>query len=318
MKGRLLLAFATIYVVWGSTYLAIAYAIEGIPPLLMMGLRSLAAGAILYAWARARGVARPARPAWRSAAIAGALLFLVGHGLLAWAEQRVATGAAALIVASGTVWMILVEWAWPGGRRPAGTALAGAALGMIGVALLVAGNGAAVDGIGAAALTVSALSWAIGSLYGRKSALPASPALATGMQLLAGGALLVAASAVSGEARGFAPSALDARSVLSLLYLIVFGSVAAFTAYVWLMRVCSPVQVSTHNFVNPAVAVLLGWLLAGEVLTARMLLAGAVILLAILLIRGSRVRRERTPRERPGAPSAPHMPVFAEPRRRTA
>jgi drug/metabolite transporter (DMT)-like permease len=286
MRPLVVLGFATIYVVWGSTYLAIAYAIEGIPPLLMMGIRSVAAGAILYGWARARGAGPAERKAWRSAAIAGAFLFLGSHGLLAWAEQRVPTGLAALIVATGTFWMIVVEWVWPGGRRPSAGAIAGSLLGMGGVALLVGGGGSAVDLVGAVALIIASLLWSIGSLYGRRAPLPRSPAQATGMQLLAGGALLVAASAVTGEARGFDPGAVDLRAALSLLYLVLFGSVLAFTAYVWLMRTCSPVKVSTHNFVNPVVAVLLGWAVADETLTPRMLFAGGIIVLAVMLIYG--------------------------------
>jgi drug/metabolite transporter (DMT)-like permease len=288
MRGRVLVAFAAIYVIWGSTYLAIAYAIESIPPLLMMGIRSVVAGGILYGWARLRGVGRPAGAAWASAAIAGAFLFLGGHGLLAWAELRVPSGVAALIVATGTVWMIVVEWAWPGGRRPATGALAGAVLGIAGVGLLMGGGAGGVDVLGAAALTAASLSWSIGSIYGRHSSLPTSPAQSTGMQLLAGGALLIGAAAASGELGRFDVGAIDLRAALSLGYLIVFGSVAGFTAYVWLMQRCSPVKVSTHNFVNPVVAVLIGWVFAGERLTPRMMLAGGVIVLAILLIYGVR------------------------------
>jgi drug/metabolite transporter (DMT)-like permease len=310
---RVALAFAIIYVVWGSTYLAIAYAIESIPPLLMMGLRSVAAGGLLYGWARLRGAAAPAGRAWRAAAIAGAFLFLGSHGLLAWAEQRVPTGLAALIVTTGTFWMILVEWAWPGGRRPAMGAVAGALLGMSGVALLVGGGGA-VDVVGAVALTVAALLWSIGSLYGRSAPLPKSPAQATGMQLLAGGALLIAAAGATGELGRFDPGAVDARAVLALLYLIVFGSVVAFTAYVWLMRKTDAVKVSTHNFVNPVVAVLLGVVVADETLTPRMLVAGGIILVAVMLIQGLRLRHRRAPgravrsRTRPAKRRVPTAP----------
>jgi drug/metabolite transporter (DMT)-like permease len=223
--------------------------------------------------------------------VAGAFLFLGGHGLLAWAEQRVPSGIAALIVATGTVWMIVVEWAWPGGKRPKAGALAGAVLGIAGVGLLMGGGDSGVDVLGAGALTAAALSWSIGSIYGRHSALPKSPPQSTGMQLLAGGALLIAVAAATGELGGWDPRAVDARAALSLGYLIVFGSVAGFTAYVWLMQKCSPVKVSTHNFVNPVVAVLIGWVFAGERLTPRMMLAGGIIVLAILLIYGVWRRR---------------------------
>lgn len=310
MGGRIVVAFLAIYLIWGSTYLAIAYAVESIPPLLMMGIRSVVAGGILYGWARLRGVGRPAGGAWVSAAIAGAFLFLGGHGLLGWAEQRVPSGIAALIVATGTVWMIVVEWAWPGGRRPATGALVGAALGIAGVGLLVAGGSGGVDVLGAGALAGASLSWSIGSIYGKHAALPKSPPQSTGMQLLAGGALLISAAAATGELGSFDAGAVDARAALSLGYLIVFGSVAGFTAYVWLMQKCSPVKVSTHNFVNPVVAVLIGWVFAGERLTPRMMLAGGIIVLAILLIYG--VRRKHGAPTRPGnasrtspSPSAP-------------
>jgi drug/metabolite transporter (DMT)-like permease len=292
-------AFATIYLVWGSTYLAIAYAIESIPPLLMMGVRSLVAGGVLYGWARLSGAAAPARAAWGPAVVAGAFLFLGGHGLLAWAEQRVPTGLAALVVATGTFWMIAVEWLRPGGVRPTATAVAGAGLGLSGVGMLVGSDGGGVDAIGAAALTLSALLWAIGSVYARGSGLPRSPLLASALPMLAGGVLLVATSLLTGEARDIDPRDIDARAVFALLYLVVFGSVVAFSAYVWLLRTTSAVRVSTHTFVNPAVAVLLGWTLGGETVTPRVLLAGAIIMASIVLIHRSRAATKREPLRRP-------------------
>ncbi|MGH7505430.1 MAG: EamA family transporter, partial [Longimicrobiales bacterium] len=282
MRTRILVAFATIYVVWGSTFLAIAYAVTSIPPLLMMGVRSLLAGGILYLWARLDGVAAPARTSWRPAAVAGAFLFLGGHGLLAWAEQRVPSGLAALVIATGTLWMIGVEWVRRGGHRPSRAVLAGAGVGLGGVAILVGSGGGIVPVAGAGALMLSSLLWAVGTLYARDCALPRSPRMATAMPLLAGGAMLVTASVATGEAAGFDPLAVDARAVLSLLYLVVFGSVAALTAYVWLLRVTSAVRVSTHNYVNPAVAVFLGWAVAGETVTSRVLLAAAIIIASIV------------------------------------
>jgi drug/metabolite transporter (DMT)-like permease len=309
MRGRKLAAFATIYLVWGSTYLAIAYAIASMPPLLMMGVRSLLAGSVLYAWARISGVARPTRASWRAAVIAGALLFLGSHGLLAWAEERVASGLAALVVATGTFWMLGVEWVRPGGRRPAAGAVAGALLGLSGVVLLLGSGGGEVDVIGSAALMLSALLWAVGSVYARDSSLPRSPQLAGALPLLTGGAMLVAMSLATGEARGLDVVAIDARAVFALLYLVVFGSIVAFSTYVWLLRTTSPVSVSTHVFVNPVVAVLLGWAVGGETVSARALVAGVVIIASIVLIHGarrgtrsahpSRVTRQRF--RRPGA-----------------
>jgi drug/metabolite transporter (DMT)-like permease len=295
MRARTLVAFGTIYLVWGSTYLAIAYAIESIPPLLMMGVRSLLAGAVLYGWARLTGAAAPGRAGWRPAAIAGALMFLGSHGLLAWAELRVASSVAALVVATGTFWMLGVEWVRPGGRRPARSTVMGALIGLGGVGILVGRGGGGVDLLGAGALLLSALLWAIGSVYARDCDLPRSPQLASALPLLTGGVMLVATSLVTGEASQLDVAAIDARAVGALLYLVVFGSVIAFSAYVWLLRTTSAVWVSTHNFVNPAVAVLLGWAIAGEVVTTRALLAGAVIIASIVLIHGSRAPAVRVP-----------------------
>lgn len=288
MRTRTLVAFATIYVVWGSTYLAIAYAIASIPPLLMMGVRSLLAGAVLYGWARLSGAAAPRRAAWRPAVLAGAFLFLGSHGLLAWAEQRVPSGLAALVVATGTFWMIGVEWARRGGVRPAARVVGGAALGLSGVVMLVGSGDGGVDVAGAGALTLSALLWAVGSVYARGSALPRSPQLASALPLLTGGVMLVSMSVVTGEARALDMFAIDARALFALLYLVVFGSIVAFSAYVWLLRTTSAVRVSTHTFVNPAVAVLLGWAFAGETVTARALLAGVAIIGSVVLIHRAR------------------------------
>lgn len=298
MRTRIVVAFAAIYVIWGSTYLAIAQAITSIPPLLMMGVRSLLAGGILYAWARLDGTEAPEPRAWRPAAVAGALLFLGSHGLLAWAEQRVPSGLASLVVATGTFWMIGVEWMRRGGRRPSRAVVAGAVVGLTGVGFLVAPGAHGVDPLGAGALTLSSLLWAVGSVYARDSGLPRSPRMATGMPLLAGGVMLMAGSWVTGEVHGFDPSAVDGLAIFSLLYLIVFGSVAAFTAYVWLLRHTSAVRVSTHNFVNPAIAVFLGWALASEPVTGRVLVAGAIIVGSIVLIH--RARSERTDAARSG------------------
>jgi drug/metabolite transporter (DMT)-like permease len=295
MRARTIVAFATIYLVWGSTYLAIAYATVSIPPFLMMGMRSLLAGAVLYGWARWSGSPGPARAEWRPAIVAGAFLFLGGHGLLAWAEQRVPTGLASLVVATGTIWMIGVEWVRPGGRRPGAGAVAGAAMGIVGVAMLVGGADGGVDLLGAGALTLSALLWAVGSVYAREAGLPRSPQLASALPLLAGGVLLVATSLVTGEARALDVRAIEARAVFALLYLIVFGSVIAFSAYVWLLRTTSAVRVSTHTFVNPAVAVLLGWALAGETVTPSALLAGAIVIVSIVLIHGARAAARTEP-----------------------
>lgn len=293
-RTKLVLAFAALYTVWGSTYLAIRVAIETLPGFLMAGVRFLVAGAALYAYARLRaGAGRPTAGEWRATAVVGALLLLGGNGGVVWAEQRVATGLASLIVATVPLWMVLLAWAGPGGRRPSLGVAAGLALGTAGLVVLVgpatfAGHGA-VDSLGALALLGSAISWAAGSVYARGAALPASPLLATGMQMLAGGVLLVAAAVATGHAT-VDPGAVTLRSMLALLYLIVFGSFVGFTAYVWLLKVAPPARVSTYAYVNPIVAVLLGWAVLGEPLTARTGMAAGVIVAAVALITLSRPR----------------------------
>lgn len=293
-RTKLVLAFAALYTVWGSTYLAIRVAIETLPGFLMAGVRFLVAGAALYAYARLRGGARrPTAGEWRATAVVGALLLLGGNGGVVWAEQRVATGLASLIVATVPLWMVLLAWARPDGRRPSLGVGAGLALGTAGLVVLVgpgtlAGRGA-VDGLGALVLLGSAVSWAAGSVYARGAALPPSPLLATGMQMLAGGVLLVGAALATGHAT-VDPGAVTLRSVLALLYLIVFGSFVGFTAYVWLLKVAPPARVSTYAYVNPVVAVLLGWAVLGEPLTARTGMAAAVIVAAVALITLSRPR----------------------------
>lgn len=283
----LLAAFAAVYLIWGSTYLAIRYAIETLPPFLMAAARFLAAGGVLYAWVRLRGTPAPTRVHWRSALIVGALLLLVGNGAVVWAEHRVSSGVAALLVAVEPIWIVLLAWLRPGGTRPAARTWAGVALGLAGLVLLVGPAdlaGGRVDALGAGLVLVGTLGWAAGSLYGQRAPFPASPFLATAMQMLAGGALMLLAGLVTGEAGRLDPSAWSARSLGALLYLAVFGSLVAFTAYVWLLRVESPSRVATYAYVNPLVAVLLGWAVAGEPLTPRVLAAAAVIVGAVVLI----------------------------------
>lgn len=284
---RILLALAVTYVVWGSTYLAIHYAIESIPPFLMAGTRFLTAGAILYAWHVSRGAARPTAKHWRNAAIAGTLLLVGGNGGVTWAEQFVPSGTAALVVATTPVWMVLLVWALPGGVRPRALEAAGIALGLAGVSLLVRpgdGTGTGVEPVGAAVLLLSSLSFAAGSLFTRSAALPESKVLAAGMEMFAAGAIMIGVGLVRGEARGFDPSAVSATSLAALLYLIVFGSLVAFSAYVWLLNAVPPAVAGTYAFVNPAVAVLLGWAIASEPLTAIALAATGIIIAGVALV----------------------------------
>lgn len=285
----LFVAFAIVYVVWGSTYLAIRFAIETLPPFLMASARFWVAGALLYLWSRMWGeAARPNAAQWRATAIVGVLLLMGGNGLVVWAEQRVPSGVAALVVGIVPCFMVLIDWLRPGGVRPTARIVAGLALGLVGLVWLVGPDavmgGGRVDLIGTLALVCASLSWAIGSIYSRHASMPSSPFLSTAMQMLAGAGALLVLSILLGEPARFDADAVSARSVLGLIYLIVLGSIVAFSAYVWLLRVSTPARVSTYAYVNPVVAVFLGWALADEALTARMLIAAAVIVSGVALI----------------------------------
>ena len=285
-------ALLAVYVIWGSTYLAIRFAVETLPPFLMAGVRFLLAGAVLYTWRRARGDARPTAPEWRSAAIVGGFLLVGGNGAVVWAEQRIVSSVAALLVSTVPLWMVLLDLLRPGGRRPGWRQIVGLLAGFAGVATLVRPTQSAspvghtvgrVDLLGAAVLILGAFLWSIGSLYSRRAPLPASPLLATGMEMLAGGVGLLLLGTLSGEWGRLNPSTFSARSLWGLVYLIVFGSWIAFTAYTWLLRVAPTPLVSTYAYVNPLVAILLGHLLDGDPLTLPTLLAAAVIVGSVAL-----------------------------------
>lgn len=280
-------AFAAIYLIWGSTYLAIRFAVETIPPFSMGALRFLVAGGLVYAAARTRAP-RPTARHWLSAVIAGTLLLGGGNGGVVWAEQWVPSGLAALIVATVPLWMVLLDWLFGSGRRPSSALLIGLVWGLVGVGLLVSSNQVGAqsrDGLlGGLALCFASLSWAAGSIYSKGARLPDSPWLATGMQMLAGGVVLGILAMVAGEGARFHPSDFSFKSILALVYLIVFGALIAFTAYIWLLGVTTPARISTYAYVNPAVAVLLGWLLAEEHLDGRAALAMIIILSAIVVV----------------------------------
>ena len=278
------LALAAVYVIWGSTYLAIRFAIETLPPFWMAGVRFLVSGLLLYGWARWRGAPRPSRVHWGSAALIGGLLLMGGNGAVVWAEQRLDSGAAALLVSTVPLWMVLFEWLRKGGTRPTLGVVAGLALGFAGLVMLVKPGGGGFNGAGVAVLLLGCMSWAWGSLRSRHVPLPESPILTTGMEMLAGGALLMVLGLLTGEAGRLDLAGASLKSVLALGYLTTFGSLVGFTAYIWLLRVTSPALVSTYAYVNPVVAVLLGWAFAGEPLTAGMLVAAAVILTGVALI----------------------------------
>lgn len=283
------LAFAAVYVIWGSTYLGIKYAIETLPPFLMSGSRFLLAGVALAAWALWRGERRPTLAHWRSASIVGALLFLGGNGGVVWAEQYIPSSLAALLVATEPLWIVLMNWLRPAGVRPALITFLGLAVGFAGVWLLIGGvtSGDDISGrsaLGAGAVIGATLAWAAGSLYSLRADLPASAILSAGMQMIAGGAFLTIAATLTGEWSRLDLGSASTISVGAFLYLVVFGSIVAFTAYSWLLQNVSPAKASTYAYVNPVVAVALGWAIAGEAVTTRTLLATAVIVSSVALI----------------------------------
>jgi drug/metabolite transporter (DMT)-like permease len=310
MRGRMLAAFAAIYFIWGSTYLAIAWAIESMPPFLMAGSRFLVAGAVLYAWASFQGDVRPTLRQWAAAAVLGSLFFLVGNGTVVWVEQSLASGLTALIIAMVSVWTALLEWLRRGGTRPSAMVIAGIVLGFGGVALLVVPGqvgGAPVDHRAVIMLMGSTFAWALASVSSRHADLPSSTVMAAGAEMLAGGALLTIVGIAMGEPARFDAAQVTGRALLSWLYLTVLGSIVAFTAFAWLLKVTSPNKVATAGYVNPMVAVVLGWALGGETLTARTLVASLIIVLGVVLIITGReifFRRLRPRWLSPGSASA--------------
>jgi len=296
---KMLLAFAAIYLVWGSTYLAIRYAVETIPPLVTAGIRHTIAGGILLAWAYARGF-RARREHWIAGSIVGALFFLVGHGTLHWAEQHVASGLAALLIATEPMFILVLAWA-SGQQKISRISALGLAVGVVGVAILTGAELSAKNAsvLGMLAVLVGSLSWAAGVVISPKLHLPEDALARTAVPLVCGAVLLLAAAGITGEFRSLHWSAISLKSLMGLGYLIVFGSIVAFTAYTWLLQRCPPTLVATHTYANPVVAVLLGWLLAGESLTVRVAVASGAILGAIVLIR----RGERTAKQRAVAPA---------------
>ncbi len=292
-------AFTAVYLIWGSTYLAIRFAIETIPPLCMAAVRFLVAGSVLYAWARARGAPRPELRQWRDAAVVGTLLLGVGNGGVVVAEQWVPSGLTALLVGSVPLWMVLVDWGWGSRVRPGLRVGVGVLAGFVGMGVLVGSPGVGAGGrqelVGGLVLIGASLSWASGSIYSRHAAKPPRPRLWVAMQMLSGGTALTIGSVVTGEISDVHPASVSTKSLLALGYLIVFGALVGYAAYIWLLSVSTPARVSTYAYVNPVVALFLGWALAGEPLTYRSVLAAAIIIGAVVVItsagRGRPTRR---------------------------
>lgn len=289
-RARLFLvaAFAAVYVIWGSTYLAIRFAIETIPPFTMAGVRFVVAGGALYLWSRALlGRPKPTAAEWRTTAVVGVCLLLVGNGAVVWAEQWVPSGLVALLVATVPFWMVLLDWLWASGERPGPWLVGGLLWGLVGVGLLASAEGLAdslQDLVGGGVVLLGAGGWAVGSIYSRRAAMPSSPRLSTAMQMLVGGLLLLAAGAGAGEWGGLDVGGVSLKSALALLYLIVFGAIVGYTAYIWLLQHTTAARASTYAYVNPVVALFLGWALADEPVTLRTLVAAAMILSAVMLI----------------------------------
>jgi drug/metabolite transporter (DMT)-like permease len=281
-------AFAAVYVVWGSTYLAIRYAVQTMPPLLMAGARFSVSGAMLYAWARVRGAPRPTGVEWRVAALTGVLMLCLGNGSVGWAEQRIPSALAALIVAVVPLWMVVFDWVMPGGERPTLAVIAGVIVGLGGLVVLIGPEGVntqgPVDVVGALVLVAASMAWAFGSVYNSRGARPESATMSTGLQMLGGSVALVASGLMLGEGHRASISQISAASWAGWLYLVTFGSLIGFTAYIYLLKEVSPAKASTYAYVNPVVAMLLGWAIAGESITPRTLIAAAIILGGVALI----------------------------------
>ena len=286
-RFRLIAAFAAIYLIWGSSYLAIRIGIETLPPFLMAGGRFLVAGVLVLLIAGARGPVRLTARDWLHAFVVGLLLFAGGNGALVWGEQTVPSGIAALLVACTPMWMVLMDWLRPNGHAQNRWAVGGLLLGVVGVATLLgpdAFTGRGIDPLGAAVILGGSVSWAAGTIYTKRVGKPRSALLGTGTQMVCGGAVLLGLAFLLGEHTGFEPASASVRSLAAVAYLTLVASVVAFTAYTWLIRVTTPARLGTYAYVNPVIAVFLGWAFAREPLTPRTILAAAIIVVAVAVI----------------------------------
>ncbi len=315
----IVIALGLVYLIWGSTYLGIRFADETVPPLLMGGVRFLIAGGLLYIWCRARGIPNPTWRQWKSTGVVGLCLLAGGNGTVIVVEQHVPSGIAALFVALVPLWTVVLLWLRRTGARPTVRTMAGVALGLVGVGLLALhGGGAGGQGINPLAffLILSTALWAWGSIYAQRAEMPTSPLMATAIEMLVGSAALLIGATATGEPWALVGHTISLKSLLSVGYLIVFGSIVAYTCYTWLLRRAPAALVSTYAYVNPLVAVLLGWAFAGEVVTQWTLISSAIIVCSVVLItlpgRRARVAAHApvSPVE-PQAPQAPGEPVAA-------
>ena len=285
---KTLLAFAIIYFVWGSTYLAIRVGVREVPPFLLAGIRFLLAGLVLYGWMILRGERQPTGREWASASLLAIMFFVLDYGLLFWAEQRVPSGIAAVMMATIPVFMAIAEIILLRTQKLTFRLALALLIGMGGVAVLMSHSlnlgGEPIDTVGAIALIVASMSWGVSSVLSRLLPLPSSKVMSAGSQMLAGGVLLALTAAALGEFHNFHPSTVSREAWLSLLYLIVAGSIIAFTAYLWLIHHVSPTKVGTYAYVNPVVAVMVGYFLGGEALGLRTILGAAFVLISVLMI----------------------------------
>jgi len=299
MKTKVWIALLALYIVWGSTYLAIRFSVETIPPFLHAALRFLVSGAILYVWRRAAGDPAPTLSNWKSTAIVGAALLLGGNGLVAWAEQTVPSGIAALMISTSPFWLVLFESLRSGGAKPTWQAILGLIVGFAGVFILIGpseitGTGVSYNTFGIILLLFAPFFWSLGSIYAKGADMPKSTLLSTGMQMLTGAAALFIVSGVKGEFSGFSLGEVSLRSWLGLTYLITFGSLIGFVSYGWLLHNAPISLMSTYAYVNPVVAVLLGSLLADEPLNGRILIAAAIIIGSVIVINSARQVKVKT------------------------
>ncbi len=295
-RSALLLAFAAIYLIWGSTYLGIRVAVETMPPFLMAGVRFTLAGLLLLGFLRLRGAPWPTLRQWRINAIIGTFLLLGGNGLVVWAEQVIPSGVTALLIGVSPLFIVLTEWMWPGGIRPTVVTMGALALGFAGVTWLAAPwENSAQGGIsltGLAAILVACVSWAIGSIYSRHAKHDADAFVASALQMLGGGGSLLLAALVLGDFTRFNAAAVTLNSWVAFVYLVTMGSLVGFSTFVWLMKHSTPARVATYAYVNPVVAVFLGWLLLGEPIGPRTLVASAIIVAAVAIITTQKSRRD--------------------------
>lgn len=285
-RGKVVMAFASVYVIWGSTYLFMRFAVETMPPVAIAGVRYLTAGLILWGLALWRAVPEPRRVPWKGHAIVGTLL-TAGNGSVALAVQRIPSGIAALLVAMTPCYMVLLEWLWRRGARPTAGVVGGLALGVVGTVLLIGPGlfaGEALDPVGAGIVLAGSGAWALGSIYARSLPRHVSSLRTSGVQMVSGGIVVTVIALLMGDFALLDPSAVSLKSALSLAYLVLFGSLIGYSSYMYLLGVTSAAMASTYAFVNPVVAVFLGWLLASEPLTPRLAAAGALIVMAVAMI----------------------------------